>query len=346
MLKQIKSKLEIAENVSLKPYNTFGFNISAELFIQTNCEEQVFESLEWARKNSRTVFPLGRGSSWVLTKDISGLVLVQGNETICLAEENDQYAIVYASAGSSWHHVVLFCIKHQLFGIENLSLIPGTAGAAPMQNIGAYGVELSDVLVSLDAINVTSGEKVQFSNFDCTLGYRNSIFKKKLQGQFIIAGIYLKLSKLKNYHLDYADLRVFFNQIDPSTIKLSDISKKICDLRSSKLPNPSALGNVGSFFKNPIINQACLNKLIRRFESIPFHHVGDKKYKIPAAWLVEKAGWKGYKRGNIGVHTNQSIVLVNYGGGTGKDIIQLANNIRSDVCVQFHINLDIEPVCR
>ncbi len=336
----------VTNDTSLKPYNTFGFDIRAEHFVETQNDDEICDAIAWASKHNKTIFAIGCGSNLVLTKNVAGLVIALRNESIYITEDTDHHAIVYASGGSIWNQVVSYCIENNLYGIENLSLIPGTAGAAPIQNIGAFGVELSETIIAVEALKLDTRTRVRFNKADCQFGYRESIFKRELHGQYIITGLFLKLRKTATLQLEYKELKMAFKSVDPNTITLKDVNRTICEIRNKKLPNPDLTGNVGSFFKNPIISEMQFNQLSAEYGSIPAYPLLDNFYKIPAAWLVEIAGWKGYMRGNIGVHDKQSIVLVNYGEGTGKEILQLAEDIMRNIEDRFSINLEIEPICR
>ncbi len=337
-----KSTILPARNVPLKKRNTFGFDVSAEFFVETQNEEQIQEALEWAKNERLRVMPLGSGSNLLITGNLQGLILRQRNEDTHIVNEDEKGAVVFASAGSNWHQLVLFCVEHDLYGIENLSLIPGLAGAAPIQNIGAYGVELADVLTHLDAISIATGKKVTINNSDCRFAYRESAFKQNFKDQFIISGIYLTLSKTPRYSLDYPALR---QAIDDSgqKVTLKQISQLICDIRRLKLPDPKTIGNAGSFFKNPLINAQLLEKVRLKYPTLPFHKQNNGNYKIPAAWLVERAGWKGFRRGSVGVHNKQAIVMINYGQGCGLEVLKLAEEIKSDIYLKFCVTLEIEP---
>jgi UDP-N-acetylmuramate dehydrogenase len=331
-------------NYPLKDLNSFGFNVCAERFLSTQSIEELKAALAWAKNNKTTVFALGGGSNLVLSKNISGLTIKQANTHINIVEQNNNTATVYASAGTSWHELVLYCVNKQLYGIENLSLIPGTVGAAPIQNIGAYGVELTDVLTRVDALDIATGESVTLNNKECEFSYRDSVFKQRLKNKLFITGLYLKLQKKPSFNLSYTGLQQALEDVPADQLSLKLLSQCICSIRQAKLPDPSIIGNAGSFFKNPSITSTQLEHIKNHYGDIAHHQLENNLFKIPAAWLVEKAGWKGFIRNGVGVHKQQAIVLVNYGCGKGCDILALAKDIQKDVAEKFDVLLSIEPV--
>lgn len=329
---------------SLKNYNTFGFNVPARYFAETHSESELREALLWAAENNTPVLPIGGGSNLLLTEPVEALVLQQKNAEIHLIEESNHSVILHASAAVSWHDLVLYCVDHDYYGIENLSLIPGNVGAAPVQNIGAYGVELADVLVSADVMQISTGECSKLSRDECEFAYRESAFKNTFKGRYIITGVHLKLSKIKQFNLSYMALKNALDAVDEKDLTLKKVSDTVCQIRSSKLPNPNEIGNAGSFFKNPKISHAELLTAQATWPALPFHQQSDGDYKVPAAWMVEKSGWKGYQYKGVGVHRLQSIVLVNFGNGSGLEILELAHLITEDVWLKFGVRLEIEPV--
>lgn len=333
--------MNIQQNISLKPYNTFGIDVKAKHFISINTVKELRDVLKL--EDYTTKFILGGGSNMLLTKDIEQLVLhinLKGIEVISKTSSN---VFVKANAGENWHEFVLWCIEHDCGGIENLSLIPGNVGTAPIQNIGAYGVELKDVFESCEALNLNSGEIKKFSKADCQFDYRNSIFKNELKDQYIILNVTFKLTKKE--HLIKTEYGAIISELESNNIvkpTIKDISKAVISIRSSKLPDPKDIGNSGSFFKNPIISKEQLDLLKQNFPEIPSYNISNKLVKVPAGWLIEQAGFKGKTFGNYGVHKNQALVLVNYGNANGNDILNLSKLIQNTIKRIFDINLEAE----
>lgn len=337
MLKFLKSQ-------SLAKYNTFGFNATADLLVELNSADE-FQSLlkspEW-KENNHLI--LGGGSNILLTDDFHGLVLVNRISGIEIIEENETSTVVKCGAGENWHQFVLYCLQNNWGGLENLSLIPGTVGAAPMQNIGAYGVEIKDTFHTLEAINLKTGELENFKAEDCQFGYRESVFKLGLKGQYLITSVSFKLDK-PEYHQLHLDYGIIKNVLDENNIhnpSIQDVSNAVIKIRKSKLPNPAEIGNSGSFFKNPIIDVTQFEKLKMEFPEIPFYQLEEDKIKLAAGWLIEKAGWKGHQENGVGVHQKQALVLVNYGEGKGKDILNLARKIQDSIQSKFGVELSPE----
>jgi UDP-N-acetylmuramate dehydrogenase len=333
--------MQIEEKVSLKPYNTFGINVKAAAFCDITCISDLKHILK--THANQPLFILGGGSNMLLTQNIDALVLHINLKGIDVVEETDDSAIVKAMAGESWHNFVLWCLGNDLGGVENLSLIPGNIGTAPIQNIGAYGVELKDHFVSCEAIKIKDQTLHSFSKDDCKFDYRESIFKQDLKGQFIITSVNLKLTK-KNHKLriDYGAIKTKLETLKIKNPNIKDVSDAVISIRQSKLPDPKEIGNSGSFFKNPIIGLDQYNQLKDNFPNIPSYEVSKGLVKVPAGWLIEKAGFKGKRFNNYGVHKNQALVLVNYGGADGKDILKLAQLIQDTVLVIFNIEIETE----
>ena len=327
----------IYKNKSLQSYNTFGLEVKAENLIKVDSEEALQEAFYLSY---RPIFLLGGGSNILLTQDIKGLVLKNEIKGITVVQKKKNTVTIAVGGGENWHELVLWCLRKNYGGIENLSLIPGTVGAAPIQNIGAYGVELKDVFEKLEAIELKTGKQKIFTNKDCQFGYRESIFKKTLKGKFFLTKIYLTLTR-KNHtlHLNYGAIKnqLAANQIEQPTIQ--DISTAIIQIRSSKLPDPAVLGNSGSFFKNPEIPRSQFEGLKKQFPNIVFYDLPNGQVKVPAGWLIEQCGWKGKRVGNTGAYAKQALVLVNYGGATGQEVKQLAGQIVDSVQEKFGIEL-------
>lgn len=333
--------MKIQKDVSLKAYNTFGIAAKASTYLNIKALDHLINALK--KYNSRPLFILGGGSNMLLTKNIEALVLHINLKGISVIEESENYVIVQAQAGESWHKFVVWCLEHNYGGVENLSLIPGNIGTAPMQNIGAYGVELKDVFHSCDAINIKTQELKTFTKKECQFGYRESIFKQELKGQYIITSVCLKLTN--NIHKLHTEYGAITNELEALQIKnptIQDVSKAVINIRQSKLPDPKKIGNSGSFFKNPIIEKTHFLELQKSFPNVPHYVVSETKIKIPAGWLIETAGFKGKRFNNYGVHNKQALVLVNYGNANGEDIYKLAKLIQKTIKRLFNINIDTE----
>lgn len=330
----------IHENSSLKEFNTFGIEASARYFVEITSFHQLPELLDGTNRDELLI--LGGGSNLLFTKDWGGIVLkisVKGKEII---EETADTILLKIGAGENWHKTVEWCVNNNYAGIENLALIPGTVGAAPIQNIGAYGIEIKDVFESLEAFDMQNLHSKTFHRDECEFGYRDSIFKKRAKGKYIITSVTLRLRKNPNaLHTNYADLRFELDSlVDSATIH--DVFKAVSAIRTRKLPNPDEIGNAGSFFKNPIISSSEYKKLHSTYHEIPCYPHPDGMVKIPAAWLIEQCGWKGVRHGDAGVYPRQALVLVNYGGATGSEIISLAREIQDSVQTKFGINIEPE----
>ena len=338
--------MNIQQNISLKPYNTFGIDVSASRFVSVDN----LDKLQKILTQEKDVFLLSGGSNMLLTKDIDKLVIHINIKGISIHYENESEVELSVNAGEDWHEFVMWCISQNYGGIENLSLIPGNVGTSPIQNIGAYGVEVKDVITQVEGIDLNSAKKVEFYNKECDFGYRNSIFKNELKEKIVITSVRFKLTK-KNHHLNTnygaIEKELAIRKISNPTIK--DISDIVINIRQAKLPDPKKIGNSGSFFKNPIISLKQFKKLQEKYPNIPFYKIPSSKkedaaynYKIPAGWLIETAGFKGKRYGDCGIHENQALVLVNFDKASGKDIYMLAKNIQETILSIFEITLDIE----
>jgi UDP-N-acetylmuramate dehydrogenase len=330
--------VNIQENISLKEYNTFGIAANAKFFVEINSVLQLQKALQLSAYPEK--FIISGGSNMLLTKDIDSLVLHIHMKGISVFEEDNDSVIIKVMAGENWHNLVLWTIDNDYGGIENLSLIPGNTGTAPIQNIGAYGVELKDVFISCEAMHIQTQELKEFTKDDCKFGYRDSIFKNESKGQYIITSVKLKLTK-NNHRLNTfygaieEELQV--NQIIHPTIK--DISNAVVAIRKRKLPDPKEIGNSGSFFKNPVVSKKTFEAFRKKNPDAPFYDMGNKTYKIPAGWLIEQSGYKGKRFGDAGVHQKQALVLVNYGNATGEEILGLAYKIKKEVLNKFKISI-------
>ncbi len=326
-------------NIDLKNFTTFGVSANAKKFATFSTEE---EARNLTKNNNEALLILGGGSNVLLTQDFNGLVLKNEIKGISIIEKNNVTVVLKVGAGEEWHNFVLHTIENGYFGIENMSLIPGSVGASPMQNIGAYGVEIKDVFEKLEALEIETGEIHTFTKEACAFGYRESVFKHALKGKFIITHVYFHLSLVEKISTKYGAIEqeLLKNGISNPTSK--DVSNAVIAIRSSKLPNPKDLGNAGSFFKNPVVPIKLYNKIRETFSNVPSYPIDENSVKVPAGWLIESAGWKGKKIGACGVHVNQALVLVNYGGATGNDILNLSTEIIENVYQKFGIVLERE----
>lgn len=334
--------LTIQSNVSLKPYNTFGIDVSARYLVEVENDEDIQTLLQLPNVQTLPKLILGGGSNLLLTQDFNGLVVKINIKGIHTLKEDQDYIWLKVGAGENWHDFVMYCVERGLGGIENLSLIPGTVGAAPMQNIGAYGVEIKDTFDRLEAVNISTGEKQIFINKDCRFGYRDSIFKNEAKGHYIINSVQFRLTKTPTLHIGYGDVQKTLDQMGAKELTIKAVSDAIIKIRRSKLPDPVEIGNAGSFFKNPEITTTQYEALKAQYPDIPGYVMSHEIVKVPAGWLIEKCGWKGKRFGNIGVHTRQALVLVNYGGGHGIEIKQLAEKIQASVVENFSVQLQTE----
>lgn len=337
--------MELLSHHSLRPYNTFGMDCRAEFFARVADLSALLEALQWARQKQQPIHILGGGSNVLLTADVPGLVLhnaIKGIEVVDATAEDA--VIIAAGAGVTWHDLVMWSLQQDLGGLENLSLIPGTAGAAPIQNIGAYGVELKDVFEKLEAVSIEDGQLHTFSNADCRFGYRDSIFKNEYKNRYCITKIYLKLSKgAHQLHTGYGAIQETLEAMGIRQATIQDVSKAVIYIRSSKLPNPAEIGNAGSFFKNPEIEIDRLEALKEQYPHIiSFAGTTPGYAKVPAGWLIDQCGWRGYRQGDAGCYDKQALVLVNYGHATGAEITSLARNIVASVKEKFGIVLSPE----
>ncbi len=333
--------MNILNNISLKSYNTFGINAIAKHFVSVQTISELKNVIQLKSYPNKLI--LGGGSNMLLTQDFDGLVIHVNLKGIFIISEDENSVIVKANAGENWHAFVMYCINNNYAGIENLSLIPGNVGTAPIQNIGAYGVEIKDTFQSCEALSLATNTLQSFTKLDCNFGYRQSVFKQKAKNKFIITSVNFKLSKKHhNLKVNYGAITAQLDVMKVTNPTIKDVSKAIISIRESKLPNPKDLGNSGSFFKNPIITKTHFNLLLNNFKDIPSYPISNEEVKIPAGWLIEKAGFKGKRLGNYGVHTNQALVLVNYGNAKGTDILNLSKLIQKTVKRLFGILIETE----
>lgn len=334
--------MDFISNYSLKSLNTFGIDASSKLFVSVNSVNQIKELIESTQFKSNTHLILGGGSNLLLTKNVDGLVIK--NELLGIEEikENEHSVYVKCSAGVVWHEFVMWCINKNYGGIENLALIPGCTGASPMQNIGAYGVEIKDTFYELEAIELSTGNLRVFTKSDCDFGYRESVFKRKFRNQFIITSVTFELSKIPTFHMEYGAIKQELDLMQINNVTIKAIAQAIINIRSSKLPNPKEIGNAGSFFKNPEVDEETYLRLKKEFQNIVAYPLENKNYKLAAGWLIEQSGLKGYRDGDAGVHKLQALVLVNYGNATGNQILDLSSHVLQTVKNKFGVILERE----
>lgn len=334
--------LRVQSQVSLKPFNSFGVDVRAQLFAQAESDADVREALAYAREHELPLLVVGGGSNLLLTADIKALVLRMATRGIRQLSDDGQRVVIEAEAGETWHPFVQWTLAQGLSGLENLSLIPGTVGAAPMQNIGAYGVEIKDVFAGLTALDRQTGELRDFSLEDCNFAYRDSLFKQQA-GRWVILRVRFALDRVARLHLDYGPVRQRLTEQGIDQPTASDVSQAICSIRSEKLPDPTVLGNAGSFFKNPLVSATLAAQIRLAHPGLIGYPQADGQVKLAAGWLIEQAGWKGFRDGDAGVHRLQSLVLVNYGKASGLELLSLAQRIQKDIAERFNVELEMEP---
>ena len=333
--------MDIKHNQDLTKLNTFGVSVQAKFLVEISNEQELVELFALPEfKDNKRIF-LGGGSNVLFTKDFDGIVVLNKLKGIEIISEDNESVLVRAMSGEWWHDLVIFTAERGYWGIENLSYVPGTVGAAPMQNIGAYGGELKNTLESVETIEIETGNKRIFSKEECRLGYRDSVFKNELKDKYFITAVNLKLSKVEKKNISYKILKNYLdeNKIEVKTVK--DISDAVTSIRKSKLPDPKILGNAGSFFKNTFVSKDKFESLLAQYPEMP-NFVEDEQIKIPSAWLIEQCGWKGKIVGNAGVHDKQALVLVNHGGATGQEIWDLAQVIIASVEEKFDLKITPE----
>lgn len=336
--------MQVHQNISLKQFNTFGIEAKAKLFADFSSLEKLQEILFYTQQlmpNSSKLI-LGGGSNLLFTKDVDGLVLkneIGGIETV---KEDDEFVYLRAGAGVVWHNFVQHCVEQNLGGAENLSLIPGNVGASPMQNIGAYGVEIKDVFEELEAYHINDKAVVKFSKEECAFGYRESVFKRQYKNQFIILNVTYKLRRQPLFNTSYGAINQELEKMGVKELSVKDISQAVINIRTSKLPDPKQIGNAGSFFKNPTVSKETYDELRSSFPGIVAYANADGSMKLAAGWMIEQCGWKGYRKGDAGCHAKQALVLVNYGAATGKEIFDLSTEILQSVQAKFGVELERE----
>lgn len=331
----------IQQHINLLPYNTFHTEAYARYFSRVQDLDQLQEVLQ-AKPAQQPLLVLGGGSNLLFTGDVDGLVIKNDMMGITVVGEDSEYVYVQVGAGENWHRFVLYCVQHNFGGVENLSLIPGSTGASPIQNIGAYGVEIKDVFHELEAFHVFDREKVVFNLQDCGFGYRESVFKKKYKGEFVILHVTFRLSKNPRFNTSYGALEQELEKARVQQLTIQAVSDAVIRIRQSKLPDPAVIGNAGSFFKNPEIASSQYGLLQKDFPAIPGYPVADGMIKLAAGWLIEQCGWKGYRRGDAGCYEKQALVLVNYGQASGQEIYGLSSDIVESVHKKFGVVLERE----
>lgn len=333
--------MKTSQNISLRKYNTFGFNVKAKEVFQVESIEGVLQLIQKGVFRDKHLI-LGGGSNVLLREDFDGAVVLNRIGGFEVIREDDDTVQIRVGAGENWHETVLRTVEMGWGGLENLSLIPGSVGAAPMQNIGAYGVEIKSCFIQLQAVHLESGKVKVFTNKDCEFGYRESIFKRAEKGKYIIVNVDFELQKNPVFHIEYGAIRAKLEEMGVEKLSVKSISDAVIAIRKSKLPNPKEIGNSGSFFKNPVISMEHYNRLKKEYSELPSYPVDNHNVKVPAGWLIDQAGWKGYREGDIGVHKNQALVLVNYGSGNGADVYKLSEKIISDIQDRYGIELERE----
>ncbi|MEO9144344.1 MAG: UDP-N-acetylmuramate dehydrogenase [Ginsengibacter sp.] len=341
--------MQVYQNYSLKKYNTFGIAAIAKYFATFSSTNELEEFLK-SKKNIYSNIILGGGSNILFTENYNGLILKNEIGGIHIVHDDEEFVYVRVGAGVIWHHFVMDCVKNNYGGVENLSLIPGNVGASPMQNIGAYGVEIKDVFFELEAFDLYDKIIRKFSAEDCEFGYRESIFKKKYKDQFAILNVTYRLRKKPLFNISYGAIESELQRMNTRELSVRAVSDAVIHIRTSKLPDPEVIGNAGSFFKNPIIEKQGLEEIRKRelagldspVSNIPFYKIDEDHFKIPAGWLIEQCGWKGFRKGDVGCYEKQALVLVNYGNATGKEIYDLSEEIKISVEEKFGIEIERE----
>ncbi len=338
--------MQIQQNISLKKYNSFGIDVQAATFAAFKNTEEASELLEFKKRETgngkQETLILGGGSNILFTKNFDGLVLKNEIAGIEKIKEDEEHIYIKAGAGVNWHQLVLYCIGNNWAGMENLALIPGNVGASPMQNIGAYGVEIKDVFHELEALHLRDKEVAVFQLKDCGFGYRESVFKGKYRNQFIITSVTYRLNKKPVYHTSYGAIEQELEKMMVKELDIRAIAQAVINIRSSKLPNPAEIGNAGSFFKNPEVGIKVFERLQSMHPEIVGYPLENGNVKLAAGWLIEQCGWKGYRKGDAGCHSRQALVLVNYGNATGAEIYSLSTEIIQSVQEKFGIVLERE----
>ncbi len=333
--------MELEEQKSLKSFNTFGIDVTASFFVEVSSEDELLQVLKENQEKEK--FILSGGSNMLLTQNIDALIIYINIKGIDEKTTDTNTVFVTANAGENWHEFVSYCIEKNYGGLENLSLIPGYVGSSPIQNIGAYGVEIKDTFVKCTVIDLKTGNKKTFTKDECNFGYRNSVFKHEFKNKYVITSVTFELTTTNHkINTSYGAIENALKDLKISTPTLRDISNAVISIRKSKLPDPSIIGNSGSFFKNPIISASHFIELQKKYPKIPYYTINEQQTKIPAGWLIEQADFKGKRYGDAGVHDKQALVLVNHGNASGKEILEVASMIQLKVKNIFDIKLETE----
>jgi len=334
--------MTITKNYPLKGLNTFGLDVVAKAFSEVKSEEEIAELLLDSGNKNENKFILGGGSNILFTKNLDAICIHNKIKGIHVVKEDGDYVWIQCGGGEVWHDLVMYCVEKNYGGVENLSLIPGSAGAAPIQNIGAYGVELKETFTDLEAIDLTGGEKKIFTAADCRFGYRDSIFKRENKNRFLITSISLRLNKHPHFNTSYGAIEHELKAMNVNTPSVKSVSQAVINIRRSKLPDPAVIGNCGSFFKNPEVPEEKFLELKKSNSDVVGYPTQQGKIKLAAGWLIEKCGWKGKRIGNVGMHDKQALVLVNYGGATGEELFSHAKKVQQDVKEKYDVLLEME----
>ncbi|MBK7882521.1 MAG: UDP-N-acetylmuramate dehydrogenase [Chitinophagaceae bacterium] len=338
--------MQLQQNISLKKFNTFGIDVSANYFLQISSVDELAEYFDY-KKLSSPLSPLptcilGGGSNILFTKNYEGVILKNNLKGITIIKQDENHIYIKTAAGENWHSFVMYCVANNFAGVENLSLIPGNVGASPMQNIGAYGIEIKDVFYELEAFDIEDKKLVIFNKQDCEFGYRESVFKRKYKGRFVITSVTFKLNKNPTFNTSYGAIEQELEKMQVQQITIQAVSQAVINIRRSKLPDPAAIGNAGSFFKNPTVIASFFTKLKMHFPAIVGYELPDGNVKLAAGWLIEQCGWKGYRKNDAGCHAKQALVLVNYGNAGGDEIVELSKQIIESVYQKFNVILERE----
>ncbi len=334
--------MKLTENTSLKPHNTFGIDVRAKSFVEVISVDELREIYSDKRFSADRKLILGGGSNLLFTGNFGGLVIKNSIKGIALISEDKDFYYVKAAAGENWHEFVMYCVNRNYAGLENLSLIPGNVGASPMQNIGAYGVEVKDVFYELEAFDVNEKTVRTFNKDQCKFGYRESIFKREAKDKYVITSVTYKLCKQPIYNTSYGAIEAELGKMGVKELSVAAISQAVCNIRNSKLPNPKEIGNAGSFFKNPEVSKLKQEELLKAHPNIVSYSLENGSVKLAAGWLIEQCGLKGLRSGDTGVHKNQALVLVNYGNAKGQEIYDLSQKVLDAVKEKFGVELERE----
>ena len=333
--------MEVRENYDLKRYNTFGISVKCKYFVEAECEEELLDFIRMYEWNPKEILILGGGSNFLFTEDFDGTVFYPAMKGIEVLRDDEEYVYVRVGAGEVWDDWVAWCVKQGYGGVENLSWIPGHVGAAPVQNVGAYGMEAGDTIYEVEAIQLERAEKVKLTAFDCQFAYRDSMFKRSWKNRYLITRVIFRLSKKPKFCLDYGTIRAELEK-EEAEISLKTIRQAIIRIRQEKLPDVVDLPNAGSFFKNPVVSQEKAEQLLQQNPRMPVYPTKEGNCKLAAGWLIEQCGWKGRNLGKAGVYEKQALVLVNRGGADGTEIAHLANEVKKDVFLKFGIWIEPE----